>query len=104
MFLHVTDAQYCEEYKVEVTFNDGRKGIVDFENSLSGKVFEPLKDLKLFSQLKVDPELDTIVWPNGVDFAPEYIYFLAFRDIPTLQTQFREWGYIAEPNIQLSRS
>ncbi len=103
MFLHVTEAKYFEEYKVEVTFSDGRKGIADFENALSGKVFEPLKDLKLFSQLKVDPELDTIVWSNGVDFAPEYIYFLAFRDIPTLQAQFREWGYLTESNTQVSR-
>ena len=78
--------------------------MADFENALSSKVFELLKDLKLFSQLKVDPELETIVWPNGVDFAPEYIYFLAFRDIPTLQDQFREWGYIAEPSTQLSRA
>ncbi|MGK7892771.1 MAG: DUF2442 domain-containing protein [Xenococcus sp. (in: cyanobacteria)] len=104
MFLHVTEAKYFEEYKVEVTFNDDRKGIADFENALSGKVFEPLKDLKLFSQLKVDSELETIVWPNGVDFAPEYIYFLAFQDIPTLQPQFREWGYITELNTELSRA
>ena len=101
MFLHVTEAKYCEGYKVEVTFNDGRKGIADFEDALSGKVFEPLKDVRLFSQLKVDKELDTIVWPNGVDLAPEYIYFLAFRDIRELQAQFREWGYIAEPSTQL---
>ena len=104
MFLHVTDAQYLVEYKVKVVFSDGRKGIADFENALSGKVFEPLKDLKLFSQLRVDSELDTIVWPNGVDFAPEYIYFLAFQDIPTLQAQFRKWGYIVESNTQLSRA
>ena len=102
MFLHITEAKYREDYKVEVTLNDGRKGIANFEYVLSGKVFEPLKDVRLFSQLKVDKELDTIVWPNGVDLAPEYIYFLAFRDIPELQAQFIEWGYIAESSTQLS--
>lgn len=73
MFLHVTKAKYLENFKVEVTFNDNRKGVVNLENKLTGKVFEPLQNIHLFSQLGVDEELDTIVWPNGVDLAPEYL-------------------------------
>lgn len=95
MFLHVTEATYLEGYKVAVSFNDGRKGIADLSAALKGPVFEPLKDLSVFSQLRVDEELETIVWPNGADLAPEYIYFQTFRGSPDLEAQFRKWGYIA---------
>ena len=39
-------------------------------------MFEPLKDLSLFSQVKLDTELDTIIWPNGADLAPEFLHEL----------------------------
>ncbi len=95
MFLHIKEAKYIEEYKVQVSFNDGRKGVADLSDALKSGVFEPLKDKLNFSALKVDEELETIVWPNGADLAPEYIYFQAFKDDPMLQEQFKTWGYIA---------
>lgn len=95
MFLHIIEARYLEGYKVAVSFNDGRKGIADLLAALKGPVFEPLRDLPAFSQLRVDEELETIVWPNGADLAPEYVYFQAFKSSPDLQAQFRKWGYIA---------
>ncbi len=95
MILHVTDATYVKDYLIEVTFNDGKKGIADLSQSLQGTVFDPLKNKKTFSQFKVDPELDTIVWPNGVDLAPEYLYYQAFKNERELQALFKKWGYIA---------
>lgn len=96
MILHVTNAIYIGDYKIEVSFNDGRKGVADLSDSLEGPVFELLKDKAIFSQLKVDEILETIIWPNGVDLAPEYIYFQAFKSKsePELQAKFKEWGYI----------
>ena len=73
MFLHITNARYLEDYKVEVSFNDGRKGIADLADALKESMFEPLKNKSVFSRLVVDKELDTIVWSNGADLAPEYI-------------------------------
>ena len=95
MFLHVSDARYLADYKVEVLFNDGRKGIADLSSALEGPAFQQLQEISVFAQLRVDKELNTIVWPNGADFAPEFLYFQAFKYVPDLQAQFRQWGYIA---------
>ena len=95
MFLHVTHAKALDGYRVEVGFDDGREGIADLREALEGPLFESLKDPDVFRKFRVDVELQTIVWPNGTDLAPEYIYYQAFRDDPELQPTFRKWGYIA---------
>jgi len=94
MFLHVTSAKYLEDYRIEVSFNNGREGIADLSDALNGKVFEALKNKTKFSSFVIDKELDTIVWSNGADLAPEYIFFQAFKNEPELQNKFKEWGYL----------
>lgn len=94
MFLHVTSATPAEGYRVQVCFDDGREGVADLTEALVGPMFEPLRDPDMFHSLRVDEELRTIVWPNGTDLAPEYIYYQAFRDDPELQATFRKWGYV----------
>lgn len=74
MFLHVTRVSYIEAYKLEVEFSDGMGKEVDLKDELYGEVFEPLKNTALFKQVKVNPETNTIEWPNGTDFAPEFLY------------------------------
>ena len=69
----VRDVQYVSAYKLRLRFEDGAEREVDLSQHLDGEVFEPLKDLNFFSQVKFDPEMDTIVWPNGADLAPEYL-------------------------------
>ena len=70
----VEDALYLEGYKVKVWFRDGSVKIVDLEETLSGGLLEPLKDQALFAKLRFDEEASTIVWPNGADLAPEFLY------------------------------
>ena len=96
MFLHITKAQYLSDYKVAVTFNNGKTGIADLASALQGGVFEALKDKSEFAKLSVDTELETIGWPNGADLAPEFVYFQAFKDDAELQPQFEAWGYTAK--------
>ncbi len=95
MFLHIVSAKYLEDYSLEVVFSNGRKGVADLSEVLQGTVFEPLKDKFEFSKMSVDEELETVVWANGADLAPEYIYFQAFKNESELQSQFKQWGYIA---------
>lgn len=74
MIVWVTAVKPLGDYRLWVEFNDGTRGEVDLEGRLYGEVFAPLKDPKLFAQARLDPEVDTVVWPNGADFAPEFLY------------------------------
>lgn len=91
---NVWQAWYLEDFDVELEFSDGRRGVANLATALYGPMFEPLKDPHVFARLRVDEELGTVVWPNGADLAPEYLYFLAFKDDPNLRAQFEEWGYL----------
>ena len=70
----IINATYVEEYKLRLSFADGRTGVIDLSDQLWGEVFEPLKDLKQFRAFRVDSDLSTIVWPTGADLAPEFLY------------------------------
>ena len=74
MILHVKEARYLHDYVIWLRFNNGIEGEIDLQNELNGEVFEPLKKIKNFIKFKVDPDLETIVWENGADIAPEFLY------------------------------
>ena len=74
MILHVVEAKYEHDYLIRLKFNDGAEGVVDLSNELYGEMFAPLKDKEKFRAFAVDPELNTIVWKNGADLAPEFLH------------------------------
>lgn len=74
MFLHVTEVKYLEGFKLQLTFNNDVIKVVDLKDELSGLIFEPLKNETFFRQGSINPETNTIEWPNGADFAPEFLY------------------------------
>jgi hypothetical protein len=74
MILHVTEATYERDYVIRLKFNDGAEGFVDLADELYGEMFAPLKDVDLFRNFRVDPEIKTVVWPNGADLAPEFLH------------------------------
>jgi Protein of unknown function (DUF2442) len=74
MLPRITAANYVADYTVWLRFSDGTEGDVDLSQDLSGPVFEPLRDRAAFSQVTLHPELRTLVWPNGADLAPEFLY------------------------------
>ena len=71
--LHIKSVKHISDFKLWVSFDDGSSGEIDLINSLNGPVFEPLKDISVFSKVFIDPELETVVWPNGADLAPEFL-------------------------------
>lgn len=74
MIYKVTDAKYVRDYVIHVKFNDGLEGDVNLKNELEGEIFTPLKDMSRFKKFKVHPELNTLVWDNDADFAPEFLH------------------------------
>lgn len=64
------------DYRVWLRFADGTEGEANLEGDLWGEMFTPLRDPREFRRLRLDPELQTIVWPNGADLAPEHLYSL----------------------------
>lgn len=72
--MHVRRLNLVKDYELRIEFTNGVAKDVDLRNELYGPVFEPLRDLGLFGQVKVNEETKTVEWPNGADFAPEFLY------------------------------
>ena len=67
----VVKARHLGDFRVLLSFSDGLEGEIDLRDDLWGEVFEPLRDPAYFARFEVD---DTLVWPNGADFAPEFLH------------------------------
>jgi len=74
MIPRIVKANYLRNFSIYISFSDGSEGEVDLSNELEGEIFAPLKDVSYFKNFCVNHELHTIVWPNGADFAPEFLY------------------------------
>ena len=57
-----------------MTFNDNVQQVIDFRPILDGDLYGPLQDKKLFDQVEIDPDVHTLVWPNGADFDPATLH------------------------------
>ncbi len=73
MLPHIIEARYVSGHTIWLRFNDGAEGELDLFNELHGPIFEPLRSVEVFRQFVLHPELRTLVWPNGADFAPEFL-------------------------------
>jgi len=75
MLKDVISASPLAGFRLHLKFEDGVEGIVDLANELSFKgVFAPLRDPSYFAQVRVDPELGSVSWPNGADLDPDVLY------------------------------
>ncbi len=70
----VKGASYAGEHRLLLTFEDGSERLVDLGPHLDGGVFEPLKDVAYFRDFRLNEDIDTVVWKNGADFSPDFLY------------------------------
>ena len=77
MFLEVFKANYLNDYRLALTFNNGEIKTVDLKDELSGTIYLPLQEIDYFKKFKII--YNTVEWPNGADYAPEYLYDVANR-------------------------
>ena len=71
---NLISAEYAGAYRIRLRFDDDTAGEMDLKSELWGEVFEPLRDLTRFREFRLDREMNTVVWPNGADLAPEFLY------------------------------
>lgn len=75
MLKDIVGAKPLEGYLLHLRFEDGTEGTLDLASRLSFRgVTAPLKELSYFRQVRVDPNLGTVVWPNGADLDPDVLY------------------------------
>jgi hypothetical protein len=74
MIHRLISATHVHDYVIHLRFADGTEGDIDLSGELDGEIFHPLQDPAYFCQFRLDADLHTLVWPNGADFAPEFLY------------------------------
>ncbi len=75
MIHDVVSAIHKGGYEIEVTFDNGKSGVVDFSRYLEkGHLYKKFKDLAFFRSFEINRELGVLTWPGGIDIAPETLY------------------------------
>lgn len=80
----VTSFEIIAPFTLRIAFDDGARRDIDFSTVLQGEMFGPLRDRRIFDQVKLDTEVHTLVWPNGADFDPATLH-----DWPEHEAQLR---------------
>ena len=93
--VRVTAVELVGPHSLALRFNDGASRRVDLLAELEGPIFEPLRDPAYFSRVVLDPVAGTVVWPNGADFAPEFLRGLPEEEIASPSKK--------SPNLALQR-
>jgi hypothetical protein len=75
MIHDIIDAEYKGDYLIEILFDDGKRGVVDFSKYLNrGGVFRKFKNIEYFRAFQINKELGVLTWANDLDIAPETLY------------------------------
>jgi uncharacterized protein DUF2442 len=93
----VTSFKLIGPYQLEIAFDDQTEQTIDFQPILAGELYRPLRDAHIFNQVRLDPEVHTLVWPNGADFDPATLH-----DWPQLEEALieraRQWELVPSAN------
>ena len=75
MLKDVIDVELGGGYRLILTFEGDERREIDLGETISFTgVFEPLKDAAYFQEVRVEPDVGTIIWPNGADLCPDVLY------------------------------
>ena len=75
MIPDVVSAEYKGGYRIELTFDNGKSGVIDLSSyAQKGGVFERFRDMQFFRNFSVNRELGVLEWGNEIDIAPESLY------------------------------
>ena len=92
MLKDVVDVKPLDGYRLYLRFEDGAQGEVDVAELITFTgVFAALRDKAVFDQVRVDPEVHTLVWPNDADFDPATLYYWNEGDGAELAERAQGW-------------
>ncbi len=86
MIIHVAQVQVVGRSSLDLTFDDGTHKRINLRRELYGPIFEPLRDPIYFAQARLDADSRTVTWPNGADFAPDFLYHYAPEETPLAES------------------
>jgi len=86
MIIHVTNLKVVGPYSLDLTFDNGVHKRINLRRELYGPIFEPLRDPTYFAKAYLDADARTVTWPNGADFAPDFLYHLEPEEAPVTPT------------------
>lgn len=70
----VKSFEIIHSYTLRVRFDDDTEQTIDFQPVLAGELYGPLREVEFFNRVTIDPEVHTLVWPNGADFDPATLH------------------------------
>jgi len=84
---YITDVEYEAGYCLRLRFEDGNLRRVDLADHLDGEVFEPLRDAGRFQTAHLNADIDTVVWDNGADMSPDFLYAISspVEEVPAVR-------------------
>jgi len=74
LIYRVESFEIVAPYTLRVRFDDAAEQVIDFRPVLAGELYGPLRELSVFEQVRIDPEVHTLIWPNGADFDPATLH------------------------------
>ncbi len=92
----VTAFKRVGPFELTVQFDDATVQRIDFQPVLHGELYAPLRDERVFAQVTIDPEVSTLVWPNGADFDPATLHDWPETGPPMIKMA-RRWAEHEEP-------
>jgi len=87
LLYRVTDFRIKGPYTLWVLFDDGVSQIIDFKPVLAGEVYDPLNNLDMFNQVRLDQESYNLIWPNDAEFEPADLH-----DWPEVAEEYAHWA------------
>lgn len=75
MLVDVTEVRALDGHRLFLRFDDGTAGEADLDLFVCWEgIFAPLREDGAFRQVRVNPELRCVEWPNGADLDSEVLY------------------------------
>jgi len=72
----VSKVKVLQDYRLDLTFDDGVRGVVDLSDLVGKGVFALWRDYRIFQEVRVG-SFGELVWQDKIDLCPDSLYLRA---------------------------